>query len=347
MRKLFCFLVPLLCALFTQNGSAQEKKQVFFYNWYEYTDQAILDDFEKQYGIKVVLREYETKDMMLSEIQSEPGAFDVILASDETVRVLIQSKLLEELDLTKIPNRQFVKKEFKTMPFDPQSQYSVVAGLWGAAGLAINTNFVPADTDSWSVLWDPKYKGKIALMDDCRDAMSALLKYSHLSINTTDPKDLQTANENALLLRANAVQFGDTLGNLEKVKNGELWIAQVYNGDQVTYAGDRADIKFVYPKEGFSFGLDNLVISVDSEHMEEAYLLANFLMKPENVARNSNMFFYPVTIEAEPYLNKEILENPVVSPPQKVLQTGEYILDLGETEGEYLKIFNLLKRQDD
>ncbi|MGE0267322.1 MAG: PotD/PotF family extracellular solute-binding protein [Candidatus Omnitrophota bacterium] len=344
MRKLSCFLWLLLFSLFTHPGFAQGEKAVYFYNWYEYTDQAILDDFEKQTGVKVILREYETKDMMLSEIQSEPGGFDVILASDETIPVLIESRLLEELDLSKITGTQHIKKQFRNPPYDPKNKYSVVAGLWGAAGLAINTKFVPADVDSWSVLWDPKYKDKIALMDDNRDAMSAVLKYSRFSVNTTDPQELKKVQENALLLKANGVQFGDTIGNLEKVMSGEWWIAQTYNGDMMTYAGDRDDIKYVYPKEGFSFGLDNLVISIDSPHREEAYQLINFLMKPENVARNSNMFFYPVTIEAEPYLNKEILENPVISPPKDVLQRGEYILDLGETEGEYLKIFHLLKQ---
>lgn len=346
MKKITGWLILLLLGLLQNHCFAQEKKEISFYTWKEFIDTTILEDFEKEYGIKVNLKEYETRDMMFSEIESAPEEFDVILATDVTLPMLIQSRLLGELDLTKIPNRKFIKKEFMALPFDPGGKYSVVAGLWGAAGLVINTNFVPADIDSWSAFWDPKYKGKIALMDEGREAMSAVLKYSHFSVNTTDPQELQIAEKNALLLKANDVQFGDTLSNLEKVMNGELWVVQTYNGDVLHQAADKKEIKFIYPEEGTDLTLDNLVISVDSKHKEEAHQLINFMLKPENVARNANMFFYPVTVEAEAFLHQEILINPVISPSQDVLQKSEYLMDIGEAEGEYLRIYNLLKSTD-
>ncbi|MCX5694812.1 MAG: spermidine/putrescine ABC transporter substrate-binding protein, partial [Candidatus Omnitrophica bacterium] len=221
--------------------------------------------------------------MMLSEIQSAPQEFDVIVATDVTLPLLSQYKLLAELDLTKIPNRKFIKKEFRNIPSDPQGKYGLI-NTWGTTGFVINTNFVPADTDSWAVLWDKKYKGKIALLDECREAMTAVLKYSHFSLNTTNHQELEIAKENVLLLKDNQVQFADTLGNLEKVKSGELWIAQVYGGDVATYAKGRKDIKYVYPKEGFTIIVDNLVISADSAHKEEAYQLINFFLEPKNAA---------------------------------------------------------------
>lgn len=347
MKKvIFTLMLVFVCSLI-QYSYAQTRKEIVFYNWKDYTDLSILEDFEKRFGIKVILKEYETKDMMLSEVQSNPSAYDVIEATDSTVSLLGEYRVLTEIDLTKIPNYKIIKKQFRGLPFDPQNKYSVSACLWGAAGLVINTDFVPADIDSWAVLWDKKYKGKISLMDDSRDAMSAVLKYSNFSINTKNPRELAVAEENSLLLRANEVQFGDTLGNIEKVISGEFWIAQAYNGDMVNKASGKKNIKFIYPKEGFSLTVDNFVISVDSEHIEEAYKFINFLLEPKNAARSSNTFFYPVTIEgADVFLNKENLDNSVIYPPQEVLKKGEFILDLGKAEGEYIRIFNLLKPQE-
>lgn len=343
MRKIACILFLQMFSLSMSTCWAGPAKEIVFYNWKDYTDQSVLDDFQKQFGIKVMLKEYETKDMMLSEVQSYPGEFDVINAVD-AVPLLIQFRLIEELDLSRIPNSKFIKEQFRNLPFDPEGKYSLPAYLWGTAGLLINTNFVPADTDSWAILWDEKYKGKIALMDDCREAMAAVLKYSGFSVNATDPKELEIAKANALRLRDNGVQFGDTFGNIEKVINGELCIAQVFNGDVFYKAKERNDIKFVLPAEGFSFSVDNFVISIDSGHKEEAHQLINFLMEPKNAARAANMFIYPPAVKAEAFIDKEILNNPIIYPPREILQKGEFFNDLGADEDKYVEVFNLMKQ---
>jgi len=77
-------------------------KEIVLYNWEDYTNKSILEDFQKKYGIQVILKEYKTPDMMLSEIQSRPQEYDVLMLPDETVFVLRQCRLLTELDLSKI-----------------------------------------------------------------------------------------------------------------------------------------------------------------------------------------------------------------------------------------------------
>ncbi len=346
MKKVFCLGILLFFCSAISYAAADKAGKIVLYNWKDYTDKSILDDFEKETGIKVILEEYETKDMMLSEVQSEPEKFDVLIASDSTVSFLKQFRLISELDLSKIPNYKFIKKEFRNSPFDPGGKYAVTGYLLGTLGLAINTNFVPADSDSWAMLWDKQYKGKIALLDDTREAMTPVLKYSNFSLNTKDSQELGIAKQNALLLRNNGVQFGDTLENLEKVMSGELWIAQVYNGDVIYLAGDRKDIKYVLPKEGYSLSVDNFVISSGTEKMAAAYQLINYFLEPRNAARSSVAFSYPSAVEAEAFIDKRLLDNPVVYPSREVLQRGEFFADLGETENEYIKIFNLLKQKE-
>ena len=350
MKKIiYLSMVSAFLGILVNCGFAQtpKAKEIVFYNWKDYTDKSVLKEFEKKFGIKVILKEYETRDMMLSEIQSAPEKFDVIVASDSvSVSILKQCRLLMELDLSKIPNHNFIRERFKNRSYDPENKYSITGVCWGTSGIAINTNFVPADTNSWAVLWNKKYKGKIALMDEYREAMTAVLKYSHFSLNSVDPKEIKIAEENAKLLRDNHVQFGDTFGNLEKVKSGELWIAQTYNGDVIYKAKDRKDIKYILPKEGFDIFADNFVISVDSRNREEAHQLINFLLEPRNAAQYATAFSYATTIDADAFIDKEVLSNPVIYPPQYLLQKGEIFSDLGEAESEYIRIFNLLKQRE-
>lgn len=345
MRKITCLLILVFFSLSISYNYAQKKNEIVFYNWKDYTNKSILEDFEKEFGIKVVLKEYDTEDVMLPEVQSAPEKYDVIVTSGAAVFPLREYRLLAELDLAKIPNAKFVKKGFKNPSCDPEGKYTMPY-LFGTTGLVINTNFVPADVDSWAILWDKKYKGKIALLDDCRETMAAALKYSHFSLNTIDTGELKIARQNALLLKDNGVQFGETFENLEKVKNGELWIALVYNGDVIYKAKDRKDIKFVLPKEGFNIWVDYFLISADSEKKEEAHKLINFFLAPKNAARSANTFSYASPIEAEAFINKENLSNPNIYPPENVLRRGEFYNSIGEVEGEYIKIFNSLKRKD-
>jgi len=341
--KFMMVLILVFLNSLASNSYAQKTKELVLYNWKDYTDKSVIEDFEKKTGIKVILREYETVDMMLSEVQSDPASFDVIVATDVSASLLIQSKLLTELDLNKIPNRKYIKKQFRGFAMDPVNKYSLTGIFWYATGLVINTNFVSEDVDAWAGLWEKKYQGKIALLDDCRDAMAAVLKYSRLSLNSDNPQELELAEKNAGLLRDNRVKFGDTLGNLEKVMRGELWISQVYSGDAALKSKESKDIKFIFPQEGFNLGTDIYVISVDSKHVAEAHQLINFFLEPQNAARAATTFFYPTTVEAEQLLSKEFLNNPVIYPPQSILKKGEHFRDLGAKENEYVRIFNLMK----
>ncbi len=342
MKRNICFLLLVFC-LSMRLCYSQGEKAIVFYNWEDYTDKSLLEEFEKQSGIKVILKEFKTQDMMIAEFQSQPDKFDVILTDDQSVILLQQYRLLEKLDLTKIPNVKFLKTQFKTFLSDTRKEFMIVGPLYGATGFVINTNFVPPNADSWAVLWDEKYKGKIALFDDYREAMAAVLKYSKFSLNTINLEELKIAEENAELLRQNDIQFGDTFENIEKVMNGELWIAQAYSGDVIYKAKDRKDIKCVLPKEGFNLWVDSLLISIDSAHKDEAHKFINFLLEPKNAARISNKFSYPTVIEADNFINEENKNNFKKYFTEDNIRKGEFSKDLGGAETRYNKIFNLLK----
>lgn len=345
MKRRICLLLFFLC-LSMRLCYAQKAKEIVFYNWEEYTDKSLLEDFRKQTGIKVILKEFKTQDEMIAELQSQPENFDVILMDDQSIGLLEQYRLIAPLDLAKIPNAKFIKPQFKGKNLEQDNKYSIAGPLWGMTGIVINTNFVPADTNSWAVLWDKKNKGKIAVLDDCREVMTVLLKYSNFSLNSTNPNELAAAEKNAALLKENDVQFGDTFENIEKVLNGELWCAQAYSGDVINKAKDRTDIKCIFPQEGYNVWMDRITISIDSSRKEEAYKFINFMLEPRNAARTANMFFYPTTIEADVFLNEDNKNNFKKYFSAETLQKGEFAKDIGVSEIDYSRIFNFLKLKE-
>ncbi len=319
-------------------------KTLALYNWKEYTDMSAIKDFEKETGIKIELYEYETPPMMMGHARANPGKYDVFIMEGYIVPSMEKLKLIEKLDLNNIPNYKNIKKEFKEKPlYNHQGIYSV-PHLWGSKGLVYNTIYVKENIDSWKVLWNKKYNGKIALIDDPRDTMTALLKVSGYSLNSKDPGELKEAEKNGLLLKKNGVKFGDTLQNVEDVIAGRIWIAQSFNGDVFFKARNRENIKFVYPGEGYDIGPDYICISSDSRDKESAYKFVNYLLRPDISARFTNSFFYPSPVEGvEKYVDKKILENPIIYPPARLLNKGEAYMDLEDIDNEYNRIFNLMK----
>ncbi|MEQ8225564.1 MAG: spermidine/putrescine ABC transporter substrate-binding protein [Candidatus Eremiobacterota bacterium] len=319
-------------------------KTLSLYNWKEYTDLSVMKDFEKETGIKIVLYEYETPPMMMGDARANPGKYDVFIMEGYMVSSMEKLKLIEKLDLNDIPDYKNIKKEIREKPFyNHQGSYSVPY-LWGSTGLVYNTKYVKENIDSWTVLWNKKYRGKIALLDDPRETMTALLKCSGYSLNSKNPHELKEAEKNALLLKKNDLKFGDTIQNVEDVIDGNIWIAESFNGDVFFKAGKRKDIKFVYPKEGYDIGPDYICISSDSKNKEGSYRFVNYLLRPDISARFTNSFFYPSPVEgAEKYIDREILQNPMIYPPADVLNRGEVYMELEHIEIEYERIFNLMK----
>lgn len=318
--------------------SDDKQDKIVLYAWKDYIDSSILEDFEKETDIRVILKEYETSDMAISEVQNHPQDYDVIIAYDYTVDVFKQIRAIQKLDLSKIPNSRAIEQSFV------RDREYAIPYLYGTTGFVINTDYVPADTDSWSVLWDPKYKGKIVMLDEFREAIAAVLLYAGYSVSSQNPEELKKAEELVTALKENEPEFGETFSNLEQVVSGEKWIGHVYSGDVVYKASGTDNIKFIFPKEGFVLWCDHFTISSQAQNPEGAHKFINFMVCPDIAARSSSTFFYQAPIKGiQQYVQSDLRGNTIMFPSQDVLKRGQFVVYRGRMDNEYQRIFNLLK----
>ena len=177
----------------SQNDAAGSN-QVIVYNWGEYIDPEVLNLFEEETGIDVVYEEYETNEIMYPKIQSGAIAYDVVCPSDYMVQRMIENDLLAEINFDNMPNIKYIDSTYmeQSRQFDPENKYSVPY-LFGTVGILYNKKMVDEPIDSWSVLWDPKYKDSILMQDSVRDAFGVTLKYLGYSLNSTDLDELEAA----------------------------------------------------------------------------------------------------------------------------------------------------------
>ena len=146
------------------------------FNWGEYIDPDVLTMFEEETGIDVVYEEFETNEIMYPKIQSGAIAYDVVCPSDYMIQRMIENNLLEEINYDNIPNLKYIDQKYMDLAkgFDPDNKYSVPY-LWGTVGILYNKKIVDEPIDSWSVLWDEKYKDSILMQDSVRDAFGVAL----------------------------------------------------------------------------------------------------------------------------------------------------------------------------
>ncbi len=351
-RLLIALLLPLVAAvnLVGCGGKSSSDEQgagraaVRLLNWKDFTDLDLLREFEEETGIEVELIEYETSQEMISRVQSRPDLCDLMVVDANLIPLLRELRVIEPLALEELPGLDDIKPGIRRFPLSDFQGVLGVPYLWGTTGLAVNKNLFKAEGVSWNDLWRKDLAGKVALLDDTREAMMAILMSCGFSANTRNPAELRAAEEKAVRLKENGVRLGETFENIRGVMEGELSLAEAYGGDVAVLAGEREDIAYVLPREGYNVWLDCFVLNSESLGRREAYALMRFFLRPEVSARSAMAFHYGTPFKrADAIVRESDGFRPSLFPEDGQLQEGEPFVELGMTNREYERIFQLLQ----
>ena len=321
----------------SSSGSDNENVLNVF-NWSEYLPDKIIKDFEQKYKIKVNYMTYSSNEEMLARIMAGDDIFDISVASDYIVEVMRKQKLMEEIDMTNIPNFKNIGEQFKNLPFDPGNKYSVPY-MWGTGVIAVNTKKVTGTITSYSDLWDSKFKGSLVVLDDQRPLIGIALKKLGYSVNETDPVRLEQARQELLKLKPNIKSYNSDSPKTELINGnasaGFMWGAEAFLAEK-----ENKDIKTFFPKEGMYLWQDNFVIPKGALNKKNAEIFINYILDPEVSAKISGEFPYAnPNVAAHKFIDKATLSNPAAYPVESELKKAERIKDLGDTTKLYDKIW--------
>ncbi len=327
----------------TRSGAAEPSRVLNVFIWSElHRARDRRPKFEARYGVHVNVDLYDSNEALLAKLQAGNAGYDVICPSDYSVQVLLAQGLLRRLDLSALPHLRNIDASFLDRPYDPANAHSVPY-FWGTTGIAYDRRKVAAPVDSWAALWDPRYKGRVLMLDDAREAFGAALKLRGHSLNTTDERLLGAARDD--LERQKPLVRAYNSSNVEDVLlAGDVWLAQGWNGQFVKAMEQDADIVYVIPREGSTLFIDSLAIPVDAPHPELAHAFLDFTMEPEIAAEICRTMHYSSpNREALPLLPPEIRNHPAIFPPPEAVKRLELIRDLGETTVVYDRLWTEVK----
>jgi spermidine/putrescine transport system substrate-binding protein len=313
------------------------EKELHIGNWSDYIAEDTIPKFEKEFGVKVTYDTYESNEEMMAKLQVGGGGYDIVVPTGYIVTVLAAQNLLSPLAKKYLTNWKNIAPIFVSPEFDPDNRYAV-PWQWGTTGIAYRSDKVTTPPDSWGVFLDPKYKRKMTQMDDLRDAIGAWLKYRGKSLNSTDKGELATAKADAIAAKANLKAYISAPVKGQLV-SGDVWIAQLWNGDTAQAKLEKKTIEYVLPKEGAGIWTDNLVIPASAKNKRAAHEFMNFILRPDIGAQISDFTGYGSPNQAA----MASIEHPVPYPTDDERKRLEYQRDLGAANQVWDQLWTEIK----
>jgi spermidine/putrescine transport system substrate-binding protein len=312
------------------------------YNWSDYIGKDTIPNFEKEFGVKVTYDTYEDNERLLAKLMSGASGYDVVVPTSYMVDIMIKQKLLKPINHENIPNIKLVTKELLDTPYDPGNKYSVPY-QWGTTGFGYNSEKITGKVDSWDILWDPKYRRKITMLDEMRAILAVALKRLGYSLNSTSETELMEARE--LLMEQKPLLKAYISAPVKSLLiSGEVWLSQLWSGDVFMAKTENNNLEYCIPKEGCEVWSDNLVIPKTAPHKYTAEVWLNYNLRPDVSAGVSNSVHYASPVDgARQFIDKADLENPGIYPPAEVLKRLEFARDVGEAIKIYDKIWIEIK----
>jgi putrescine transport system substrate-binding protein len=334
MRRFFA-AVTLAAVLSTM--AAAQKRVVNVYNWSDYIDPQVLEQFTKETGIKVRYDTFDANETLETKLLAGKSGYDVVVPTGYFLQRQIQARIFQKLDKSKLPNLVNVWPDIaqRLAAYDPGNQYAVNY-MWGTTGIGYNVKAMHrrlganATINSWDIVFKPELLAKLKdcgvhMLDSADDIIPAALHYLGLDPNSAKQADLDKAAALLAKIRPDVRKFHSS-EYLNALASGEICFVVGWSGDikqaqkRAAEAKNGVDIGYAIPTEGAQMFFDNLAIPRDAPHPAEALAFIDFLLRPDVAAKNSDMVAYANgNLASQKLIDKTVLDDPGIYPKPETM----------------------------
>jgi spermidine/putrescine transport system substrate-binding protein len=307
MKKILYIIAAALMVL----GCSEDRDHILkVYNWADYIDEGLIDEFEVWYEeqtgepVEIIYQTFDINETMLSKIELGHEDYDVVCPSDYIIERMLKNDLLLPLerDFGSTPDyldnvAPFIRERFNEIEgYGKNANDYSVAYMWGTVGLIYNPKYVAEEeTVSWDVLKNPAYKGKVLMKDAFRDVYTALIIALNREALDAGEKDLRTlafdtSEESIRLVEDYLNSFKESVSGWEADFGKEqmtkelAWMNMSWSGDAQWAIDEAAEIgmelRYNIPQEGSAVWFDGWVIPKYAKNLKAARYFINFMCKP-------------------------------------------------------------------
>jgi spermidine/putrescine transport system substrate-binding protein len=318
-------IVAMGLALAIGTGAAHAAGELNIFNWGNYTSPDLIKKFEKAYDVKVTVTDYDSNDTALAKVKAGGHGFDVVVPSANFIPIWVREGLLIETRPDQMENFKNVDEKWVNVPWDKGRHYSA-PWQWGSVGMIVDTGVYKGDINTSALFLDPPAElvGKINVPPEMGDVISMAIMYMGGEPCSGDKELLKKVRDK--LVEAKPKWLSMDYGMVEKFARHDVAASLYWNGAAFRSREKNADVRYGYPKEGYSLWMDSLVVLKDAKNVENAKLFQNFIMAPENAALISDFASYANGIKgSEAFMRKDMVNSPEVLIPAEHIGNGKFL----------------------
>ena len=309
--------------------TSSEQQQLFLFNWGNYIDPELIKEFEAETGIQVVYETFDSNDAMEAKLKQGGTRYDIVFPSESSITKLVNQNLLQKLDHSKIKGLENISPFLLNSPVDKGNQYTIPY-FWGTVGIMVNTKYIdPESIQTWSDLWKEDFKNKVLVLDGNREALGMALQSLGYSLNSKNEDELKAAEQKLKELKPNVrAVLNEEIKTMMKLE--EAPIGMGYSGDAAAVAEENPNVQYILPKDGSAVWTDNFAIAHTAVNIDGAYAFINFMLRPENAARNAEYVGYSTPNEkAKELMDPEVTSDETYYPSEEIINSLEHYEYLG------------------
>nr|WP_299501153.1 polyamine ABC transporter substrate-binding protein [uncultured Rhizobium sp.] len=343
-----------LATIFIASAVHAQERVVHVYNWSDYIDESVLEDFTKETGIKVVYDVFDSNELLETKLLAGGSGYDVVVPTGPFLARQITAGVFQKLDKSKLPNLANMWPDIsaRLAKYDPGNEYAVNY-MWGTTGIGYNAAKIKealgADfkVDSWDAIFKPENAEKlkacgINILDASDETFAISMNYIGKDPDSKAAADLEAGGAVYSQIRPFVKTFNSS-SYIDDLANGDICVTIGWSGDilqakaRAEEAKNGVEIEYVIPKEGTYMWFDNLAIPADSKNVAEAHEFINYLMKPEVIAKASNYVQYANgNLASQALLDEAVIKNPSVYPTEETVKKLFTISPYGPKEQRVL-----------
>ncbi len=337
-RTLTTAVLAAAIGLVHASAAAAQDRVVNVYNWSDYIDPKVLDDFTRETGIAVRYDTFDSNETLETKLLAGRSGYDVVVPTAYFLERQIKAGIFLKLDKSRLPNLRNVWPEIaqRLAAYDPGNEHAVNY-MWGTTGIGYNVAAMharlgpEATIDSWDVVFKPELLAKfkdcgVHMLDSADDIIPAALHYLGIDPNSVDPRDLEKAAALLARIRPSVRKFHSS-EYLNALASGEICLVVGWSGDikqaqkRAAEAKNGITIAYAIPKEGAQMWFDNFAIPRDAPHVAEAYAFINYMLKSEVAARNTNLISYANgNLASQKFIARSVLEDRSIYPDEATMR---------------------------
>jgi len=343
MKRRMILIITMVMFLAACSQNTQEQVSIMTWGG-DFIPSEMIEQFEAETNIKVQLKEVTSNEEMQNLLENSAGQYDLAVVTDYMVDILRQNQTIQKFDQNQLEYFSALDENYLYKYYDETSEYSIPYTV-STAVMVYNAEKVDQTIDSYNALWDETFKNSVVTIDGAVEVMGIVSKVLGQKVNDPDPQAISAVKEKLFSLKEQIVRF-ETNTPQDSLLNGEANLGFMYSNQAAKAIQENPNMVPVFAKEGIPIYIDAFVMAKDAPNPEHAYAFLNFMMKPENSAKTSEIIqFTNVNKEAKAYLSEAFLANPLLNMPAAVAENTFFYTNLEKVIDQYEDIYTEFKLQ--